>query len=167
VLEVTLLKDDVVVGSATRAIEVAPHGHFQSNAMGLFDNFYDLSYAHRFGPPAHTLLAARLRRVPSDDVSEAFHFPQGLSAISQIDPAVQGRAVILSDTEVSLTVNTVHFAQSVTISMDGLISDDQYFHLAPRSERTVRLRGDTRGRRPSGMLKALNSRTAARIEIVE
>lgn len=166
-IEVVLFRDNVVVGTGSTVILVAERDTHSVNAMSLLESFHDLSYAHRFGPPAHDLLVARVRVDKSDQIIEAFHFPQGLNASTRSDLHLQAHATVQSDSEISLLITAGHFAQSIVISMHGYTADDQFFHLAPCSSRVIRLKRISGGKQRSGFIKAMNARAAVRIEFAE
>jgi beta-mannosidase len=127
----------------------------------LFPGFLDLTRAYRFGPPGHHLLVASLRdRATGRGIGEAFHFPVGLPSGRELDLGLTAVAHPDPGGGYVLTVRSPRFAQSVAIDADQLRPEDNYFHLEPQGERTVRLRGEGPIR---GTVRALNAHTAARI----
>lgn len=166
-IEVTSYRDSVVVGSGSATVVIEPHGCHEWNVMSLFDSYHDFSYAHRFGPPAHTLLVARLYRAAGELVTEAFYFPLGLKMAQPREVRMRAQVRVHSDTEVFLTIIAEEFAQSIAISVSGFMPDDQFFHLAPQSTRTIRLQRTQSGKAPAGFVKALNAIAAVKIELPE
>jgi beta-mannosidase len=137
---------EVKVAEVRRSVDVG--AALELPLAQLFDGFHDLSWAYRFGPPAQDLIVATLNGI------QAFYFPAGLPNSRELDV---GLSAELREDE--LVVRTRRFAQSVAVELEGCEPDDNYFHLAPGSERIIKLRG--RGR---GTLQPLNAETAARIK---
>ncbi len=156
-------------------IEAPPRTTLELAATDFFSDWYDLNYAYRFGPPSHDLVVARLLAPDGACLSEAFFFPLGLPNATEADVGLTAIATARADGEFELKVATRRFAQSVSIDAAGFEAGDDYFHLAPGATRTIVLRrarkpdpqaGSTPGAgAPSGLVRALNSTTAARIEI--
>ena len=123
----------------------------------------DLSYAYRFGPCSYDVLRASFVDQHAQSC-EAFYFPLGLPN-SQTDVRLSASARRLED-GLEIDIACQGFAQSVHIEAPGYVADDQYFHMAPRSRRTLRLTSRARGREQpfEGTVYALNSAAACRVE---
>ena len=146
------------VASARRAIAVGPRATIELGAATLFDGFLDLSYAYRFGPPSHDLVVATLRAPSGATLAQAFHFPLGLPATRELDVGLTARAPPSTATAPPSRVRTRRFAQSVAVEADGFVADDDYFHLPPGGERTLRLRRVAGATSPlRGTLQPLNA----------
>jgi len=155
-----LFKSSEAVGRpVTHALTVNARSVLELNATQLFDGFVDLSYAYRFGPPSYDVL-----RVAFADL-ETFYFPLGLPN-AQTDVGLSASARQVED-RVEVDVACRAFAQSVHIEAPAFVADDQYFHMAPRSKRTVRLRARSpKHAEPfEGTVHALNSTASRRIEM--
>jgi beta-mannosidase len=134
-LELSLWRDgEVSVGRAVRAYEVPSHGALEIAAASLLDGFVDLSYAYRFGPPPCDLVVARFAG------AEAFHFPVGLPTARELDLGLAAELRRRDDGDLDLAIRTRRFAQSISLDFEGALPDDDFFHLAPGSERVVRIR---------------------------
>jgi beta-mannosidase len=158
------------VGSATRALTLPARETLAMPAAALFDGFLDLSYAYRFGPPAHDLVVANLTAQSGALLAQAFHFIPGLSAAREIDVGMTATAVATTAAKspaFEVTIATRRFAQSVWIEAEGFVADEAYFHLAPGSSKTVLLRraGNAADKPLRGRVQALNAHTPAKIEI--
>ncbi len=159
------------MGSATRSITVAPHQAVEIQADTIFDGFRDLSYAYRFGPPNHDLIVASLRRGAGDaQTSDAFLFPTGLPTHREADLGLTVSTQALGDGRYVLDIRSRRFAQSVAIDVPHFRPDDNYFHVAPHSSRTVMLHPLPSAvlaggvpRRPVGQITPLNSALSVRI----
>jgi beta-mannosidase len=161
-LRLELFKSSEAVGRpVTRALTVEARSVLELNATALFDGFVDLSYAYRFGPPSYDVL-----RVAFADL-ETFYFPLGLPN-AQTDVGLSASARQVED-RVELEIACRGFAHGVHIESPGFVADEQYFHMAPRTNRMVRLRP----RSPQhtgpfeGTVHALNSAASRRIELLQ
>ena len=168
-LEVKLYRGgEINVGAASRTLTLAPRATLEIPAAALFEGFLDLSYAYRFGPPPHDLVAATLTGSDGAVLANAFHFIGGLNAARELDIGLSAGATARMDGGFNLKVATRRFAQSVWVEIDGgFEASDAYFHLAPGSEKTLLLR-----RSPAdadkplrGRVHALNAHHPAKIEI--
>ena len=164
-LELALYRQgEISVGRASRPVEVAAHGALELPAVAAFDGFVDLSYAYRFGPPPHDLVAATLRGPAGEVRARAFHFPVGLPATREPDVGLAAEARLDADgAGAALVVRTRRFAQSVAVDVEGFEPDDAYFHLAPGEERLVRLRRTAGTGAPRGTLQPLNAEAVTKI----
>lgn len=164
-LEVTLWNaGEVKVASARRAVTVAPREAIALGAAALFDGFMDLSYAFRFGPPSHDLVVARLWSPSGAPLSTAFHFPLGRPSSQKLDVGLTAEAR-LDDGGATVVVRTRGFAQSVMVDAEGFAADDDYFHLTPGDERTLRLTRTAPAATLRGTLQPLNAHAATRIVV--
>ncbi len=136
-LEIALYRGDAKMGRGVGAVIVPARGAIEVPTLSLFDGFMDLGHAYRFGPPTCDLVVATLR-VGAVTV-EAFHFPLGLPS-GQGNPGIEAVASRREDRDLDLTIRSRGFAQSVAIELGGFVPDDDFFHMAPGSTRTVRLR---------------------------
>lgn len=133
-----LRRGEVPVLRVERAVTLPPRGAQAVPAASLLDRFFDLTCAYRFGPPAHDAVVAALRDpVTNAPLAEAFCFPQGgrmeradVGLTARVERAAQGWALILSSRRL---------ARSVHIEDDGFRAEEEWFHLPPGEERTVRL----------------------------
>jgi beta-mannosidase len=137
-------------------------------AGGLFAGFRDVSYAFRFGPPAHDVVTAGLFDSGGRLVSEAVQLPTGLDRPLESDIGLEATArpgADGADGAWSLSVRTRRFAQWVVVEIPGFVPSDSWFHLAPGATRTVTLEPGPGSGRPTGLVRAVNAQATARIEI--
>ena len=154
------------VVQASRTLEIRAHGSESIAAASLFDGFHDFNAAYRFGPPIASVFVATLSSGDGSTMSEAFHFPAGLSCRQESDIGLVATVVGRQADTIELNVRTVGFAQTVHVELAGHAPDDDYFHLAPGASRTVRLRRVDESRRAAmGRVKALNSRHEVVFEV--
>jgi beta-mannosidase len=132
----------------------------------LLPAFFDMTYAYRFGPPAHDVTTAMLVDAQSQMVlDEAFHFPRGLGALAPCDLGLEGTLFARSDGSFAATVRTRRFALAIAIAVEGFLPDDNYFHLSPGAEKTVTLVRRSGQGRPQGWVSALNGRSPVRLAL--
>jgi beta-mannosidase len=150
-IEIDLYRNGKVsVGQARTALHVPAHGTATLAMASLFDEWLDLSYAYRFGPPLADVIHATLWS-GEDLLSDAFWFPAGLPNVRENDIGLCAEVLPHDAGGALLRVTTRCFAQSITIDAAGFVSDDNGFHLAPGQVREIVLH-----RKPA------QSRTAAR-----
>jgi beta-mannosidase len=153
-----------VVAQASRTIQVAARGALCIPSAAYFDGFLDLSAAYRFGPPPAQVVVATLRDGAGKRLSESFHFLGGLPSHREEDVGLSATVTGRSDRGIELTIRTERLAQNVFIELPGYTAEDNYFHLAPRSERSVRLMRQTPAATRRGTVQALNARHIAHFE---
>ena len=140
----------------------------------LLGRFADASYAYRFGPPAHDVIVATLwqgqvdgQEKPHD--AQAFYFPLGRNVqrypIEELQLACT--ATVIGDNDFQIRIQSERLAYGVCLQADGFEVDDCYFSVAPRGERTVRLRprSDPQTRCTSVTVTAVNAWGAIRIAL--
>lgn len=163
-LTVTLYRNGEPHGAAVqRELNIGAHASLEISANQLFDGFYDLAYAYRFGPRIHDVVAATLRDPRGNLLSEYAHFHRGeiLRGCSQIDiTAASGHDELGVPT---LQISSKKFAQSVYIDTPGAAPHDNYFHIIPGQSRIIRFPNATAGQRIEGTVQALNGVSAVPI----
>jgi beta-mannosidase len=165
-LELTCYRaGEFITGNATRTLTVAAHDTLELPAVDLFPGFLDLSYAYRFGPPAHDLVIATLRRADGTALRQAFHLIAGPALTREPDIGLRASATRRSENEFELKIATRRFAQAVWIEAAGFEADDAYFHLPPGGEHSVVIRCSDPARSLRGRVHALNALTTANIEM--
>jgi len=169
-LELKLFRGgEIGVGSASRALTLAARETLELPAAELFEGFQDLSYAYRFGPPAHDLAVATLTSASGALLCQAFHFVTGLPATREIDLGMTAVAQPTAPDAAAfaVTITSRRFAQAVCIEADGFVADDAYFHLAPGSAKTIELRRapNEPNKALRGRVQALNAHTPVKIEV--
>ena len=154
------------LATASRLLDVPPRGHASVAAESLFPGFMDLTYAYRFGPAAHDLVAATLvERDSGRLLGEAFHFPSGLPAGREEDLGLEATARPDAQGDYLLDLHTRRFAQSLAIEAGGYAPEDNHFHLAPGARRTVRLAGAGGAAELRGTVAPLNAWRPTRIVV--
>jgi beta-mannosidase len=142
-------------------LTVPAHTAIEIPIASLYPEFYDLSWAYRFGPPAVNVVFAALLTSTGETVSAAIHLPAGPPP-RESNIGLTARAVRRDDGAYALTIATRRFAYGVTIEAPGYTADDDYFDLAPDQQQEVVLRGTGALR---GHVRALNAEASARIEV--
>lgn len=167
-LELSLFRrGELRVEQASLELELPARATRELAATDLFDGWYDLNYAYRFGPPSHELVVARLLNAEGAALSESFFFPLGLPNATEADVGLSASATARADGGFDLTLATRRFAQSVCIDAPGFYAADDYFHLAPGATRVIALHREPAARQEAlrGQVRALNSLAAAHIEL--
>jgi beta-mannosidase len=161
-LEFCMLRDgDVTVARASREIHLGPREKACFSADELLGDFYDVSYAYRFGPAHHELSCATLRDRDGQIVSQQFHFPQG-HTLPMARAQVEARATQMPEGGYQLSVQSDRFLYGVHLDCDGYRPGDNEFHLMPGQLRSITLFPTSDS---SGKLRAYLSAANLRDEI--
>lgn len=176
VLHVRAWRDgDVPVAEAARALALAPRSRERIPVLDLLDRFTDLLHFWRFGPPLCDVLHARLEgrwvgaaaaHPQAPAFTDAFLFPLGWAHLLAQRRATGLRATLsdLADGHAMLDLHTRSLALGVCIDVPGWEPDDDGMHLAPNSERRLRLRRRREGAPLAGTVTALNALGAVSVE---
>jgi beta-mannosidase len=157
---------ELPVEEAQLDIQVAARDARVIDVGTMFDGFRDLSYAFRFTPPAHDVIAIRLLDDTGEIVSEAVHLPLGLDRPFEDDVGLTARTEH-EDEQWTVSIATRRFAQAVAVDVPGFLPSDSWFHLLPGTPREIVLSPRHRGagNAPRGSVRALNARRAAQIRV--
>ena len=152
-LELVCLRDGAVpVARAARQITLAAHASQSLRSAELLDGFFDITYAYRFGPPAHDVTIATLCDADGQVLSQAYHFPLGL-ALPPCDPGFEASLARDADGWL-LTLSCARFAQFVHIVDENFRAEADWFHYS----RAVRLLRECEGEiPPDGYILGLNA----------
>jgi beta-mannosidase len=159
------------VDTGAREIEIPARASTLVDLGELFDGFRDISYAYRFSPPAHDVVAVTLTGVNGTVASEAVHLPLGLARPLEADIGLTATAAPADGDRGTgawtVTVATRRFAQSVALDVAGFVPSDSWFHLAPGATRSVTLVPvpDSEADRPRGSVRAVNARAESSLRI--
>jgi beta-mannosidase len=152
--------------AATTSVTVPARGHCSVHADALFDGFLDLTYAYKFGPPGHDVVACTLRDASNATTLATAHYFPGPLPSEDVGTGLTARAEPEGDAYV-VVLESDRFAHAVSIDADGWIADDNYLHLEPGDARRVRLRCVDRTGTCRGVVSALNSGARVPIDVVE
>jgi beta-mannosidase len=166
-IHVTAYRDGRPRGArASTAVRIPARGARSVHADALFgEGFLDLTYAYRFGPPGHDVVAATLRARATGAILAAAHgFPCGLPAGFDGALRLTARTEPIADGYV-VTVGADRFAHAVAIDAEGFEPDDNYFHLEPGQERQIVLHATAPDLPLRGSVRALNGAAAVPITV--
>jgi len=137
-------------------VSVSPRSAKLLNSGELLPGFFDITYAYRFGPPAHIVSTATLHdTTDNSQIAEAFHFP-ALGLLPYRDLGIEAEAEKCADSW-WLNLHSRDFAQFLHIDDGAFSAEDDWFHLSPGQMRRVLLKPDQdNGAVPNGMVRALN-----------
>jgi beta-mannosidase len=141
---------------ASTFVTIPARGHRSLHADRVFEGFVDLTYAYRFGPPGHDVVAATLRNRATGAILGVAHcFPCGLTTVrdNALGLAAEARPIAGG---YAVKVKADRFAHAVGIDAEGFVPDDNYFHLEPGDPREIVLRADVPGRPLRGRVSAMN-----------
>jgi beta-mannosidase len=166
-LSIGLYRDGELAVASTRISISAPaRSVSEVSVEATVGRFLDSTYAYRFGPSNHDLVAAVLRGTSGERLGAAFHFPLGLPAQREADVGLVAHAV-RHGKGYHVEIGTRRFAQSVSVVADGYRVSDSYFHLEPGGQRAIALTPSHAARPLRGSVAALNATRRASIVVEE
>jgi beta-mannosidase len=125
----------------------------------LAGRFSDVSYAYRFGPPAHDVIAASLIDANGRPISETWWIRDAADVAREDAGSVTTEAVALDDGAVAVTLTSEKFLCAAHIDMPGYLADDDYFSLLPGRTKIVRCAPTAGAAQPfTAEVRALNLR---------
>ncbi len=129
----------ILLESATQQRTVPVHRGITLFSDAMLKHFSDITNAYRFGPPKHNLVVARLREQNTGAViGEDFYFPLGLNLPYWDKVDLKTRFTVGANGSMVLTLTSDCFLQTVHLEANGYEADENYFHLAPKREKTIR-----------------------------
>jgi beta-mannosidase len=162
-LRVELRRGEHVVAEGKRAIAIGAHGATSIGADEIIGRFTDVTYAYRFGPPAHDATIATLTDARGEVLGRAFHFPRGLRDERVGDLGIEANAERIDERSWRLTVRAKKTAHAVAIDARGFVADDDFFHVAAGGSHAIALMGQ--GATLSGTVRALNAQNPVKIGV--
>ena len=141
----------------SRALTLAPRSTTTVSADELLGYFADLTYSYRFGPRQHDVVSACLYDEENNRLHEDFYFPVSYAVAPKKIEGITVEVMTLEDGQLALKIFTPHFLQSVRLELRSHRVEDNYFHLAPNTDRLIRLTALGDSALPvKGYLEALN-----------
>lgn len=155
-------RGELLVETAQRETRLPPRSQLELDLEEVLGGFRDIGWSHRFGPPAHDVVAVSLLGPGGSWLGGAVHLPLGLARPVEPDLGLRGE-VAADPGGWLLRVSTRRFAQSVVAEVPGFHVEDAWFALPPGAHRELRLTpasgveapGGTPP--PAGQLRALNA----------
>jgi beta-mannosidase len=146
----------VLAASGTLSLTLGARSTVTVTSDELLDQFVDVTYAYRFGPPERDLAVGTLRSRGAV-LGQSFYFPLGHAFALEHDLGVQASARPAGDGTHLLKVKTTRFAQAIAVDVRGYAARDNYFHLEPGAERAILLRPFGTPREFKGTVRPLNA----------
>ena len=141
---------------AVREITLPSRRNLRLESAVLLPEFFDITYAYRFGPRSHDVTIASLHNAEDNVLlADAVHFAGG----PNLPPRDLGLEVAVERVENvwHLHLATRGFAQFLHIDDPAFIAEEDWLHLAPGTERRIALRPRGGGGiAPNGEVRALN-----------
>jgi len=156
-LRLICVKDGVrPVREAVQEITLPSRGKLRLESAVLLPEFFDITYAYRFGPRSHDVTIASLHNAEDNVLlADAVHFPGGPN-LPPRDIGLEARPEHAGDTW-HLCLTAHGFAQFLHIDDPCFVAEEDWLHLAPGSERRIVLRPiDSADAVPNGEIRALN-----------
>ncbi|NJN79294.1 MAG: glycoside hydrolase family 2 protein [Anaerolineales bacterium] len=148
-IEFAMIKDgNLPVAKAQKEIKVESNQRVRIIVEEMLGGFYDTSYAYKFGPPKQDVSCATLKGEHGKIVSQQFHFP-----LTHHLPFVDAN-VIAELTDNGLSISSDNFLYSVQIQSEGVIPEDNFFHLMPNEKKEIKFK--SHNAKPQVEVRALN-----------
>jgi beta-mannosidase len=166
-VELLLLKDGhVAVARAEVPCRLPPRGTQTFASDALLDDFHDVTWSYRFGPPAYEVAIATLLDHERRMVSEAFHFVRRVEPVPLSTVNVDAEARIIGQGSYEITLRSDRFLHGVSFDAKGFLPEDNYFHLPPERPRRLRLTAlESSSSRFRASVEALNLRSPVPIRL--
>ena len=151
-----------------KRIDLQPRSATTVSVDSMFEGFRDLTYAYRFGPQAHDLVAVALVDEDGITTTEAVHLPHGQARTQEEDVGLSAELSVDSGGRPRVRVGTESFAQWTVVEIPGFRPDDSWFHLCPGGSRSLVLHPvglPASGGRVRGRVRALNSHCEATVSL--
>jgi beta-mannosidase len=159
---------EVVVATGERDLTVPPRQTVGVDVDLLLGRFFDSACAYRFGPPGYDFATAELiDRTTGARIGEASFFPGKLPLDRRADPALSAQLQLDRPGSALLSLRSARLAYWVALDAGAWLPDDNYFHLAPGTQSTVRLSGPAGEPPPEVTLLPFNSTTSLRVRPAE
>ena len=140
-LRVALYRDgEQRVAAAERALVLPGNSTTRFGVEEILGRFVDASYAYRFGPPGHDLIAVGLYS-PDEEIplAQTFRSPAGRTMqrmpVSEFCLTAEGR--VLPDQNIEVLITSRRFMWGVRVAAPGFLPDDAYFGLEPGITRRI------------------------------
>ncbi|MGC4093538.1 MAG: hypothetical protein QM756_37700 [Polyangiaceae bacterium] len=149
-----------------RELVLGPRSNLELASSQLLPHFLDVTYAYRFGPPAHDVSVATLKDQRTGELlGQWTHHPLGLRTDFDDELGLQAEFEPVAEGELELTLRARAFAWAVAIDVRGFAPSDAYFDLLPGVERRIRLKATAPNAKPRGFVQPLNARQPTRITL--
>lgn len=149
------------VATGGHDIEVPARGGVHLSSAKLFGRFFDVTYAYRFGPPAHDVTVVELTDATGTVLADAVHLPHAPTFQALVDVGLSV-TVEADGEEWVATVAVTRFSQYVHFRHEGLSATPDWLHIWPSRPRTIRLVRAGGMLAPDGEVAAINGLHAAR-----
>ncbi|QDL55817.1 glycoside hydrolase family 2 protein [Rhodoferax aquaticus] len=126
------------VAQHVRKLAVPARSTQEWDVSDWLDSFVDLAYSHRFGPAAFDLAVVQWRDAAGHVIGQALHFePQQLIAFNG-NPGLSAWATAAPDGCIVVQLSTRAVSYGVHFESYGWQADDEFFHMPPGSQRSIR-----------------------------
>ncbi len=153
----------IVNETGTNIIEVSDKISIDSNSSSLIESeqminrFFDITYSYRFGPSKHIAVVARLLSDTDELVDEKFYFPESKIPTKVSPENITYLLEKIDQENILLTIASNSFVYGLYIEAPTYQIDDNYFHMAPGSKRTIHIKGtDPTKNKFKGYISAIN-----------
>ena len=150
---------EIRVEEVERELELAPRSSVDHGVEELLGRFVDVSWAYRFGPPTHDVIALSLHDPEGRLLSQSFRLPVGRPLAREASAQLGLTATVTASgaEAVEVAVRSRRFAYGVRVNFPGFTASDDAFSVEPGGERRIELvRGGSGATAAAATLTALN-----------
>ena len=157
------------IAESCTAAAIGSHKTQTYHLEQILGRFIDASYAYRFGPSGHDLVAVSLYNSHTDiPFAQSFRFPVDRTTqrtpISEL--GLTGETQVLADGSIELLLSACRFAWGVRVAAPGFLPDDAYFGIEPGCQRRVVLNSLRSGHAPERtVVTAINAEGYVQIPV--
>jgi len=166
-IEIILLKDnETVVAQATQKVKISPNTKQLHSVDKILGHFYDTGYAYKFGQPQFDIMICRLKDHSQSLIHEAFMFIENYDIKPADSAIINATAKQIDQDTLSVTIVSDKFLQFVRITARNYQAEDNYFHLSPNCEKTIKLNKiSSEDKKFRGQIEATNINNSIKIKL--
>jgi beta-mannosidase len=150
----------------SKLLDVKGQSKVTVSSREIYQGFFDICYAYKFGPLAHVATYVSLVDVESGALlADATHYPAGPS-LPILDVGLRATLSCESD-QWFVLVESEKFAQFVHFDVPNFTAEIDWFDVTPAHKRKVRLKScGNAAVKPTGHVLALNARKSTSISVI-
>lgn len=167
ILSVSLLRGrSTVIASESKPVRIPARTNMREEVEAVIGRFHDASYAYRFGPAAHEVAVATLRTTEGRLASQAFEFPGQWPSHKFEEVWLDAVAWPIAERTMCIHLRSSRLATWIALECGDFIPDDNYFHMAPGTERIIHATSSHDASRFDGHAQPMNCMYGTRISLL-
>jgi len=166
-IDIILLKDNnTIIAQETQQINISKNDKQKYSVDQILGRFYDTGYAYKFGRPQFDIMICRLKDHSQAVINEAFMFIENYDIKPVENANINAFAKQIDQETISVTIISDQFLQFVRITAKNYQAENNYFHLCPNCEKTIKLNKTTQTDKIfRGQIEATNLAKSIKIKL--